>query len=250
MFGWTADAATSHRLLDALKDAGLNFIDTADVYSAWVPGHSGGESEAPDRPVAEGARRTRCDRHRHQCGMDMGAAGKGLSAKHIASAVDASLKRLNTDYIDLYQSHADDPTVPLAETLEAFDSLIKAGKVRAIGASNYSAERLQEALTVSAREGLARYETLQPHYNLYERAKFEGREPGPVRQGRHRRHSLFQPGLGVPDGQVPFPGRTSRARAAARSGACSIRAAWRFWRRSTPWPRTLAPIRPGSPWPG
>ena len=109
-----------------------------------------------------------------KCGMDMGPAGKGLSAAHIASAVEASLKRLNTDYIDLYQAHADDPSVPLDETLGAFAELIKAGKVRAIGASNYSAERLAEALAVSKRHGLPRYESLQPHYNLYERSKFEG----------------------------------------------------------------------------
>ena len=106
--------------------------------------------------------------------MDMKAAGKGLSAAHIKSAVDASLKRLNTHYIDLYQAHADDPSVPLEETLGAFADLIKAGKVRAIGASNYSAERLAEALKVSKRDGLPRYESLQPHYNLYERSKFEG----------------------------------------------------------------------------
>ncbi len=109
-----------------------------------------------------------------KCGMDMKAGGKGLSAAHIKSAVEASLKRLNTDYIDLYQAHADDPTVPLEETLGAFADLIKAGKVRAIGASNYSAERLAEALEVSETAGLPRYESLQPHYNLYERDKFEG----------------------------------------------------------------------------
>ena len=174
VFGWTADEATSQGLLDALLDAGLNFVDTADVYSIWIPGHVGGESEAAIGRwlKARGGR----DKVivATKCGMDMKAAGKGLSAAHIKSAVEASLKRLNTDYIDLYQAHADDPSVPLEETLGAFADLIKAGKVRAIGASNYSAERLAEALKVSKAHGLPRYESLQPHYNLYERSHFEG----------------------------------------------------------------------------
>ena len=174
VFGWTADEGVSHQLLDALLDAGLNFVDTADVYSIWIPGHLGGESES----VIGRWLKARGGRDKvviaTKCGMDMKAAGKGLSPAHIASAVDASLRRLNTDYIDLYQAHADDPTVPLEETLGAFANLIQAGKVRAIGASNYSAERLAEALTLSRRLGLPRYESLQPHYNLYERGKFEG----------------------------------------------------------------------------
>jgi aryl-alcohol dehydrogenase-like predicted oxidoreductase len=174
VFGWTADEAMSHRLLDALIDGGVNFIDTADVYSIWIPGHVGGESEG----VIGRWLKARGKRDKvivaTKCGMDMKAAGKGLSAAHIRSAVEASLKRLNTDYIDLYQAHADDPTAPLEETLGAFADLIKAGKVRAIGASNYSAERLAEALKVSKQHGLPRYESLQPHYNLYERSKFEG----------------------------------------------------------------------------
>jgi aryl-alcohol dehydrogenase-like predicted oxidoreductase len=174
VFGWTADEAVSHRLLDALLDGGLNFIDTADVYSIWIPGHMGGESEG----VIGRWLKARGGRDKvivaTKCGMDMKAAGKCLSAAHIKSAVEASLKRLNTDYIDLYQAHADDPTVPLEETLGAFADLIKAGKVRAIGASNYSAERLAEALKVSKQHGLPRYESLQPHYNLYERSHFEG----------------------------------------------------------------------------
>ena len=174
VFGRTADAAKSHRLLDALVEAGLNFIDTADVYSIWIPGHVGGESET----VIGEWLKARGGRDKvivaTKCGMDMKAGGKGLSASHIKSAVEASLKRLNTDYIDLYQAHADDPSVPLGETLGAFADLIKAGKVRAIGASNYSAERLAEALQVSAKHRLPRYESLQPHYNLYERGQFEG----------------------------------------------------------------------------
>jgi aryl-alcohol dehydrogenase-like predicted oxidoreductase len=174
VFGWTADKPTSERLLDALVDNGLNFIDTADVYSIWIPGHTGGESET----VIGGWLKARGRRDKvivaTKCGMDMKAGGKGLSAAHIKAAVEASLRRLNTDYIDLYQAHADDPTVPLEETLGAFADLIKAGKVRAIGASNYSAARLAEALKVSAKHHLPRYESLQPHYNLYERSQFEG----------------------------------------------------------------------------
>ena len=174
VFGWTADEATSFRLLDALLDAGLNFVDTADVYSIWIDGHVGGESETVIGKwiKARGVRDKMIVATK--CGMDMKAAGKGLSAAHIASAVEASLKRLNTDYIDLYQAHADDPSVPLEETLGAFARLIEAGKVRAIGASNYDAPRLAEALKVSAEQGLPRYATLQPHYNLYDRNKFEG----------------------------------------------------------------------------
>jgi aryl-alcohol dehydrogenase-like predicted oxidoreductase len=174
VFGWTADEAMSHRLLDALLEGGLNFVDTADVYSIWIPGHVGGESEAAIGRWLQ----ARGGRDKviiaTKCGMDMKAAGKGLSAAHIKSAVEASLKRLNTDYIDLYQAHADDPAVPLEETLGAFAELVQAGKVRAIGASNYSADRLAEALKVSEQHGLPRYESLQPHYNLYERDKFEG----------------------------------------------------------------------------
>ena len=174
VFGWTADEAMSRRLLDGLIEAGLTFIDTADVYSRWVSGHSGGESEA----LIGRWLKARGGREKviiaTKCGMDMGPGGKGLSPAHIRAAVDASLKRLNTDHIDLYQAHMDDPTVPLAETLGAFAELIAAGKVRAIGASNYSAERLAEALRASEAHGLPRYESLQPHYNLYERDKFEG----------------------------------------------------------------------------
>src|ERR1700744_4484987 len=153
VFGWTADTAMSHRLLDALLEGGLNFIDTADVYSIWIPGHVGGESETA---IGEWLK-ARGGRDKvilaTKGGMDMKSAGKGLSKAHITSAVEASLKRLNTDYIDLYQAHADDPSVPLEETLGAFADLIKAGKVRAIGASNYSAERLAQALKGFKRHG-------------------------------------------------------------------------------------------------
>ena len=174
VFGWTADEARSFTLLDALVDAGLVFIDTADVYSRWVPGHEGGESEAI---IGRWLARRGCRDKviiATKVGMDMGAGRVGLSAARIGEAVDASLKRLGTDYIDLYQSHRDDEDTPFEETLSAFADLIKAGKVRAIGASNVSAARLTEALKVSAANGLPRYETLQPLYNLMERPAFEG----------------------------------------------------------------------------
>jgi aryl-alcohol dehydrogenase-like predicted oxidoreductase len=173
VFGWTVDEALSFRLLDAWLDAGFNFVDTADVYSSWVPGHSGGESETI---IGKWLRQTG-KRNRvvlaTKVGKPMGEGRKGLSPAYIRDAVDASLKRLKTDHIDLYQSHDDDAETPLADTLGAFAALIKAGKVRAIGASNYSAPRLAEALDVAEREGLPRYESLQPLYNLYDRAVFE-----------------------------------------------------------------------------
>jgi len=174
VFGWTADEATSFRLLDALLEAGLNAIDTADAYSAWAPGHQGGESET----VIGNWLRARGGRDKvviaTKVGLEMGSGSKGLSRAWITQAVEDSLKRLQTDYIDLYQAHRDDEGVPLEETLGAFAGLIEQGKVRAIGASNYTAPRLREALRTSERLGLPRYEALQPHYNLLERAAFEG----------------------------------------------------------------------------
>jgi aryl-alcohol dehydrogenase-like predicted oxidoreductase len=174
VFGWTVDRKTSFDLLDAWLDAGMNFIDTADSYSRWVPGNAGGESEQAigDWLTASGKR--------HQVvlatkvGSDMGQGRKDLSARYIERAIDASLRRLRTDYIDLYQSHWDDPSTPLEETLTAYSRLIAAGKVRAIGASNLEPDRLKEALQVSAAKGLPRYESVQPHYNLCERDVYEG----------------------------------------------------------------------------
>ncbi len=173
VFGWTADETTSFRILDAFRAGGLNFIDTADVYSNWVPGHRGGESETilgkwlkrsggRDKVVIA-----------TKVGKEMGPDRKGLGAAYIVRAVEDSLARLQTDYIDLYQSHEDDAETPLDETLGAFAQLIRAGKVRAIGASNYRAERLADALEVSRRHGYPRYESLQPPYNLYDRAEYE-----------------------------------------------------------------------------
>jgi len=156
VFGWTADEPTSFRLLDQFVAAGLNFIDTADTYSRWAPGNKGGESEII---IGKWLKKTG---KRDQVviatkvGMEMAPDKKGLAPAYIQHEVEDSLKRLQTDYIDLYQSHTDDAATPLAETLGAYDKLIKAGKVRVIGASNYSAERLEEALNVSARNGLPR----------------------------------------------------------------------------------------------
>ena len=166
VFGWTADEEMSFRLLDGFVDAGFNFVDTADVYSKWAPGHHGGESEII---IGEWLKR-RGKRDdviiATKVGSEMGAGKKGLSKGYIARAAEESLRRLGTDYIDLYQSHRDDPDTPIEETLEAYGALIKAGKVRAIGASNFTPERLAASLAASAKHRLPRYETLQPEYNL------------------------------------------------------------------------------------
>jgi aryl-alcohol dehydrogenase-like predicted oxidoreductase len=172
VFGWTADEATSHRLLDAFVDGGFNAVDTADVYSAWVPGHVGGESEGVIGRWLKA--RGRRDDVLILTKVAMWPAQKGLSAANITAAVEGSLKRLQTDHIDLYQSHEDDPATPIEETLEAYDRLVKAGKVRAIGASNFTPERLAESLKTSADKGLPRYETIQPKFNLYDRDEVEG----------------------------------------------------------------------------
>jgi aryl-alcohol dehydrogenase-like predicted oxidoreductase len=166
VFGWTADEEMSFRLLDGLVEAGLNFIDTADVYSKWAPGHHGGESETIIGDWLK--RRGKRDDViiATKVGSEMAPRKKGLSKAYILRAADESLRRLGTDYIDLYQSHRDDPDTPIEETLEAYGALIKVGKVRAIGASNFTAERLAASLEASARHGLPRYETLQPEYNL------------------------------------------------------------------------------------
>ena len=173
VFGWTVDEAMSFRLLDAWLDAGFNFVDTADVYSRWAPGHTGGESETIiGKWLRQSGKRNRVVLAT-KVGKPMGEGKEGLSPAYIREAVDASLKRLKTDHIDLYQSHDDDAVTPLEDTMGAFAELIKAGKVRAIGASNFTAPRLAEALDVSERLGLPRYESLQPLYNLYDRAVFE-----------------------------------------------------------------------------
>jgi aryl-alcohol dehydrogenase-like predicted oxidoreductase len=173
VFGWTANEATSFKLLDAAVAAGFNLIDTADVYSRWAPGHKGGESETV---IGKWLKKTG-NRAKvviaTKVGMEMGPGAVGLSAKYIHKAVEQSLNRLQTDYIDLYQSHKDDPKTPLEETLGAFGDLIRQGKVRHIGASNYSAERLAEAVHIGKANRLPVYECLQPLYNLYDREPFE-----------------------------------------------------------------------------
>ena len=174
VFGWTVDETSSARLLDAFVDGGFNLIDTADSYSRWVPGHAGGESETIiGRWIAR--------RGHHddvviatKVGSDMGRGHKCLRKDYIVEAVEHSLRRLQVQTIDLYQSHWDDESTPLNETLEAYALLFRQGKIKAIGASNYSVGRLAEALSISALNGYPRYATLQPHYNLYERQTFEG----------------------------------------------------------------------------
>jgi len=173
VFGWTADQAMSFRLLDGFVGAGFNAIDTADVYSKWVPGHKGGESET----IIGAWLKARGGRDKlvlaTKVGLEMPGIGQGLKESYILARVEESLKRLNTDYIDVYQSHQDDQTTPLEETLGAYQKLIEQGKVRVIGASNYQAPRLSEALQTSAEKTLPRYESLQPLYNLSDRAGFE-----------------------------------------------------------------------------
>ena len=178
VFGWTIDEATSFKLLDAFVAGGFNLVDTADSYSNWVPGHVGGESEK----VIGNWMHARGNRDKvviaTKVGGDMGK-GKNLRKDYILRSVEASLKRLRTDYIDLYQTHWDDLDTPIEETIEALDQLVTAGKVRWIGASNYSPERLQESMRISASMGLAAYISLQPRYNLFDRDLFE-RDYAPI----------------------------------------------------------------------
>jgi aryl-alcohol dehydrogenase-like predicted oxidoreductase len=177
VFGWTVDEPTSFKLLDAFVASGFNLIDTADVYSGWVPGNQGGESETI---IGRWLKRSG-DRDKvviaTKVGMEMGPGRKGLSGDYIMRSAEESLRRLQTDYIDLYQSHTDDPDTPQEETLEAYARLVEQGKVRAVGASNFSAERLSQALRLGEERSLPKYESLQPLYNLYDRADFEELEP-------------------------------------------------------------------------
>jgi aryl-alcohol dehydrogenase-like predicted oxidoreductase len=173
VLGWTTDEPTSFEVLDAFVAAGGNFIDTADAYSRFVPGHQGGESET----VLGKWLKQRGNRSQliiaTKVGNDMGPGGKGLSRQHIVKSVENSLQRLQTDYIDLYQSHSDDPTVSPEETLATYAELVRQGKVRALGASNFTVERMTESLQISQQHGYPRYESLQPLYNLYSRASYE-----------------------------------------------------------------------------
>ncbi|MBO9666007.1 MAG: aldo/keto reductase [Bdellovibrio sp.] len=173
VFGWTIDEAQSFKMLDAFVESGFNFIDTANVYSNWVPGNSGGESET----IIGSWLKARGHRQKMviatKVGGEMSPDRKNLKMDTIIVEVEASLRRLQTDYIDLYQSHFDDLSTPIEETLAAFDRLEKQGKVRAIGASNFSAQRLRESLHISEQMKQASYVTLQPKYNLYDRQDFE-----------------------------------------------------------------------------
>ncbi len=173
VFGWTADEPRSFEVLDALLESGLNFVDTADVYSHWAPGNHGGESET----IIGKWFKARGNRSQvilaTKVGLPMGEGKQGLSRNYIRQAVEDSLQRLQTDYIDLYQSHRDDESTSQAETLGVYADLIREGKVRAIGASNFTAERLQSALEVSRKQNLPRYESLQPEYNLHDRVGYE-----------------------------------------------------------------------------
>jgi len=173
VFGWTVDEQAAFRILDAFVDAGGNLIDTADVYSRWVSGNRGGESETMlGKWLKQSGKRDRV-LIATKVGSDMGPFGKGLSKTHILRSAEDSLKRLQTNVIDLYQSHRDDPNTPIEETLETYGMLIKQGKVRAIGVSNFSVERLAASLDVSGRKGYPAYQSLQPRYNLYDRMDFE-----------------------------------------------------------------------------
>ena len=174
VFGWTADEKTSFAVLDAFVAGGGNAIDTADVYSAWVPGHQGGGQSETVLGKWLALRGRRDDVLIFtKVGMDLGDGKKGLSKAYIKQAIEASLKRLQTDYVDLYQSHKDDESLPVTEPLEAYAELLQEGKIRAIGASNFKPARLQAALDAGGKNGLPRYESLQPEYNLYEHETFE-----------------------------------------------------------------------------
>ena len=195
VFGWTIDEKRSFEILDAFVDAGFDFIDTADVYSRWAAGNQGGESERIlGNWFARSGKRDRIVLAT-KVGSDMGEGRIGLSARWIRQGVEDSLRRLQTDRIDLYQSHKDDPGTPQDEALRAYEDLIKAGKVRAIGASNFTAGRLRSALDLARAGNLPRYVTLQPEYNLYSRAGFEA-ELQPLCQAE---------GIGV----IPFYGLAS-----------------------------------------
>ena len=216
VFGWTANEEQSFAVLDAYRAAGGNFIDTADLYSAWAPGNRGGESETIlGRWLAARGKRAQTV---VATKVGMHPQFKGLSANTIRAAAEHSLRRLDTDYIDLYYAHVDDEQTPLGETLGAFDSLVREGKVRYIAASNYTAPRLAEALAISDREGLARYVALQQHYNLMERDKYEGELADLV--GRERLSSIpyFALASGFLTGKYR-PGSKIESRRAETAGA-------------------------------
>jgi aryl-alcohol dehydrogenase-like predicted oxidoreductase len=230
VFGWTADEATSFRLLDAFVDGGFNLIDTADVYSTWVSGHVGGESETIlGRWLKHSGKRDRV-LIATKVGKPMAGEGRsGLSPRWIRQAVDESLRRLQTDRIDLYQSHDDDAGTPLEDTLATYAELIRAGKVRAIGASNHTAARLAEALDVSERLKLPRYETLQPLYNLVDRAAFEAELEPLVRERGLGVINFFGLARGFLTGKYRSEADLAKsARGAGVKAACFNERGWRI----------------------
>ncbi len=184
VFGWTADQPTSFKLLDAFIDSGLDLVDTADSYSKWVPGHTGGESETVIGNWFKKSGKRNQVILATKVGSPMGEGKQGLSRKYILAEVEESLRRLQTDYIDLYQSHRDDPNTPVEETLGAYADLVKQGKVRAIGCSNFTAARIEESLKASREHGYPEYVSLQPNYNLYDREDYEKNlEPAVTKHG-------------------------------------------------------------------
>lgn len=250
VLGWTADEKTSFELLDAFVSAGFDFIDTADVYSNWVPGHAGGESETVigNWLAARGNR----DKVVIATKVGMGQPGrKGrLDRAYIAESIEGSLKCLRTDYVDLYQSHADDDATPIEETLEAYGVLVKAGKVRIIGASNFSAERLGASLAASAANGLPRYETLQPHYNLVDRDGFEGALQRLCVEEEVGVIPYFGLASGFLTGKYRSEADFGKSHAVAAWASTSTRVAIRSWRPSTPYRPVTPSRRPRWPWPG
>ena len=233
VFGWTADKKASFAVLDRFAAAGLNAIDTADVYSSWVPGNKGGESEA----IIGEWMKARGNRSRiivvTKVGSPMGKGKEGLKAAYIEEAAEASLKRLQTDAIDLYLSHWPDMATPFDETLGAYQRLIEKGKVRWCGASNLNVALLEAALAAAKARGGPRYEVLQPEYNLAERKRVRVRACRALHPRGDRRHHLFQPRQGLPVGQVPQRGGPRQGPRAMGSRPISIRAGFASSTRST-----------------
>ncbi len=236
VFGWTADKRTSFDLLDRFVDAGFNAIDTADAYSRWVPGNEGGESETIIGEWMQSRRARDKVTIITKVGSDMGQGKKDLSAPYIAKAAEASLRRLQIDAIDLYLSHWPDPDTPYEETLGAHEKLLKAGKVKAIGASNLDATQLREALDVAKARNLPRYDVLQPEYNLYDRKSYDG-ELGDRAWPKILASSPISasPGGFFPASIAARP-TSARARAAAGSRTTSMRADIASWPHSTRYP--------------
>ncbi len=217
VFGWSADEKASFAVLDAFVEAGLNFVDTADIYSAWAPGNRGGESET----IIGRWLKARGGRDRivltTKLGMEMAPGKKGLSAAYVREAVEASLRRLQTEYIDLYLSHFEDPEASHEETMGAYAELIKAGKVRAVGCSNYSVPSLREALAASAKRGWPRYDNLQTNYNLYDRAGYEAELEGVCREHEIGVTSYYSLAKGFLSGK--YRSEADLAKSATRGGS-------------------------------